>query len=183
MRDERQTLKDSVYLNMAKGIALLSKDKDTKIGAVIVARDGSPVSWGYNGTLPGLDDDKIPHSREEQELCYVENGVTHCFMASKYPFMQHAEENAIDFGDKDKMAGATIYVTGMPCLRCAGKIAKRNIARVVIPDDIVITEGSTIGKDDDITKFYFSRKGIILTIGSEDIRLWNPDDPPSVRGL
>ena len=169
---ERRELKDSVYLDMAKGLARLSKDKNTQVGAVIVAKDGSPVSWGYNGTIPGFDDTEIPHSREVQELSYYENGNEIKFTSNKYPFMEHAEANSIDFGDKDKMAGSTIYVTAMPCKDCARKIVKRKIARVVVEANTQsFDNNSSIGNDNDITKYLFHKGNVDLFIGNTHIDL------------
>ena len=170
--NERRELKDSVYLEMAKGIARLSRDKNTQVGAVIVAEDGSPVSWGYNGTIPGFNDSEIPHSRDMKELSYFENGEEKKFSENKYPFMEHAEANAIDFGDKDRMVGATIYVTAMPCKDCARKIVKRKISRVVIvprnePNDV----SSSIGCDNDITKYLFHKGNVDLFIGTLQVDL------------
>ena len=76
----RQLLKDEVYLNMVKEVAKLSKDKNTHIGALIVAQDGTPVSWGYNGAVSGFNDAMIPHSREKETLTYCirnhDTGIT-----------------------------------------------------------------------------------------------------------
>lgn len=169
---ERRELKDSVYLDMARGLARLSKDENTQVGAVIVAKDGSPVSWGYNGTIPGFNDDEIPHSRELKELSYFENGTEKKFSANKYPFMEHAEANAIDFGHKNRMKDATIYVTAMPCKDCARKIVKRKISRVVIPAVKNSNDASSsIGCDDDITKYLFYKGNVDLFIGSTQVDL------------
>lgn len=167
----RVELKTQVYLNVAKDIAKLSKDENTQIGAVIVAKDGSPVSWGYNGTIPGFDDNEIPHSRDIKELSYYVNGEEKTFTENKYPFMEHAEANAIDFGDKNKMEGATMYVTGMPCKDCARKIAKRKISRVVVAEPSGDNIGSTVGNDVDLTMYFFSRANVELFIGNKQISL------------
>lgn len=154
---------DIVYLDMAKNAARLSKDKNTHVGSVIIDRTGATVSTGRNGTVAGLNDDAIPHSREVETIHYFENDVKVEFDSNKYPFMLHAEENALFYGDKNKMEGATIYVTGMPCPRCALKIAQHKIGRVVIPEDWnnikMITEG-----DINLTKFIFSQAGIKFQI-------------------
>lgn len=172
--NKRRELKDSVYIDMAKGLARLSKDENTQVGAVIVAEDGSPVSWGYNGTIPDFNDEEIPHSRELKELSYIENDTVKVFSQNKYPFMEHAEANAIDFGDKDRMKGATIYVTAMPCKDCARKIVKRKISRVVVADEISFSDiGSSIGDDYDITKYLFSKGNVDLFIGTTKVELNN----------
>ena len=167
---DREQLKHDTYLGIAKNISELSRDKNTQVGAVIVAGDGSSVSWGYNGTIPGFPDDEIPHSRELQELEYIEDGVVHAFSANKYPFMEHAEANAIDAGDPIKMRGSTIYVTHMPCSSCARKIAKHGIKTVCVADHSTAIN-SSVGADDDITKFIFNTADIHLYVGGKQIHL------------
>jgi dCMP deaminase len=172
----RVDLKDDVYLGVAKNIARLSKDVNTQVGAIIVSNDGSPVSWGYNGTIPGFNDNEIPHSREYTELSYIENGEEVYFSENKYPFMEHAEANAIDFGDKDKMVDATIYVTAMPCKDCARKIVKRKISRVVVAPLLNNHDkNSSVGNDDNITKYLFSKGNVDLYIGDDEVSLKHPN--------
>ena len=167
----RQELKDSIYLEVAKTISKLSKDQNTQMGAVIVSKEGTPVSWGYNGTVSGFRDDVIPHSRDTKNLHYIENFFkTVEIKENKYPFICHAEENALDFGDNDKLNGATIYVTAMPCKSCARQIAKKKISRVVVAP-YISSENSTIGADNDLTKFIFAEARIFLFIGNEEVFL------------
>ncbi len=174
MINKRQELKDTVYLDMAIGLSKLSKDENTQVGAVIVAKDGSPVSWGYNGTIPGFDDNEIPHSRDDKSLTYYKNGFSHTFKSNKYPFMEHAEANAIDFGDKDKMEDATIYVTAMPCKDCARRIVKRKISRVVVSPHNIDDKSSSIGNDNDITMYFLYKGNVDLYIGNDKINLNYP---------
>jgi len=163
----RQHFKDSIYLEVAHSIARLSKDENTNIGSVIVAKDGSPVSWGYNGTVSGFRDYVIPHNREKKDLSYIEGFNYKKFKADKYPFMCHAEENALDFADNDKLEGATVYVTAMPCSNCARQIAKKKISRVVVSPNVRIKDKeSSLNKDDNIAKFIFAEAGIELFVGT-----------------
>ena len=175
MNTERQKLKDEVYSNMATQLARLSKDKNTHLGAIIIASDGTPVSFGYNGTVSGFDDDSVPHSRDIETLHYTlvkvdTSEATECtFVSNKYPFMSHAESNAIFFADKNKLNGSTIYITGFPCENCALQIARANISRVVVNDlDSNLDSGSTVNQDLTKSMYIFAQKGIKLT--------WNGDN-------
>jgi dCMP deaminase len=171
---ERTKLKHKTYLKMAKDISQLSKDENTKNGAIIVGKDGTPVSWGYNGTVAGFRDDIIPHSRETKTIHYHEGNhlpVLKTIEINKYPFMCHAEANALDFGDNDKIKGSTIYVTGMPCVDCAMDIAKKKIATVMIPKPKKSEKGSMMGRDDDLSKFIFAEAGIRLYVNLLPISL------------
>lgn len=174
---ERQLLKDDVYLNSAVQMSRLSKDKNTKIGAVIVASDGEPVSWGYNGMSKNVDDDKMPQSRETLDLCYYRNDELVCFKANKYPFISHAEANAIDFGDPDKLKGSTIYVTAFPCDKCCQRIINAGIKRVVVRESLV-DEGSSLRDDNmrNCVEFHLATARIDLTVNGKSIILIHPRD-------
>jgi len=167
----RQNLKDKVYLDIANNIAKLSKDEQTKIGCVIVGKDGSPVSWGYNGTIAGFDDEYIPHNREEKILKYYEGSNTVSFKSNKYPFMAHAEKNALHFAPDNKSEGATLYLTKPPCEDCALDIVKNKIARVVVENNTPTDKNSTIGNNEHIVKFLFSQAGIQYVINGEYVFL------------
>jgi dCMP deaminase len=172
VKTNRSELKNQVYLNIAKEISKLSKDLNTQIGCVIIAKDGSPVSFGYNGTVPLWDDEAIPHSRDNKELCYYRNGEKITFEDNKYNYISHAENNAIDFANKDKLIDATIYVSAMPCKACALKIAKSKIKTVVVDTQMKTSDtNSTIGLDTNITEFIFTQANIDLIINGTKIEL------------
>ena len=67
------------------GIAMLaakrSKDPNTQVGACIVSPDNIIISTGYNGMPKGCSDDEYPWDREGS--------------ATKYPYVVHAELNAV----------------------------------------------------------------------------------------
>ena len=165
-------LKDEVYLNVAKEISRLSKDENTKVGAVIVDKDGRVVSTGRNGTVAGLNDSLVPHSRDIKGLTYFENGVEKEFQSNKYPFMRHAEENAIAFSEStSRLEGATMYATGMPCPKCALAIAQHKIARVVITPEAEFAIKMLNEDDKHISKYIFALAGIKFEIGDSEKNL------------
>ena len=70
---------DNVYLLDAVYWSRKSHDPETQCGCVIVnPMDNTPVSHGYNGFVRGVDNTQLPDKRPD-----------------KYPFMIHAEANAI----------------------------------------------------------------------------------------
>jgi dCMP deaminase len=165
-------LKDEVYLNVAKEISRLSKDENTKVGAVIVDKEGRVVSTGRNGTVAGLDDSLIPHSREPRTLAYIEQGVKKTFESNKYPFMRHAEENAIAFSENmSRLEGSTMYATGMPCPKCALAIAQHKIARVVITPEAEFAIKMLNDEDKHVSKYIFAMAGIVFEIGDSNKHL------------
>jgi dCMP deaminase len=108
------------------GIALLSsqrsKDPSTQVGACIVNPEKKIVGVGYNGFPSGLDDDELPWAREGT------------FLETKYPYVCHAELNAILNSTRD-LKGCTIYVALFPCNECAKAIIQAGIKEIVYLSD------------------------------------------------
>ena len=91
-----------------------SKDPRTKVGALILRADGTPVSWGYNGFPRGIvETAELWKNREE-----------------KYKRVLHAESNAIDFA-RESLEGTTIFCSLFPCSNCAARIVQAGIKTVV----------------------------------------------------
>ncbi len=109
------------YFTIAHAVKLKSKDKHTKIGAVIVGRDGEIVSTGYN-SLPRNLNDLIPERYERPE---------------KYNWMEHAERNAIYNAARIGVStkGCEMYMTcGISCVDCARGVIQAGISVIhVIP--------------------------------------------------
>ena len=167
------TRKDTVYLKMAEEIASLSKDENTKVGSIIIDKDGKVVSMGYNGCASkfGLstnkDDKIVPHTREEESIqlktmySFLENKPNETFKANKYPFMIHAEQNALlTTSDMNRLNEATIYCTHYPCSTCANLIAQAGIKHVKVLDNRHGTFEETIVP----TLFVYENMGISLTV-------------------
>jgi len=117
LADEKQTVLDRRYLQMAKLWAENSYCIRRKVGALIV-KDKMIISDGYNGTPSGFEN-----------KCEDENNVTH-------PYVLHAEANAITKVAKSNNSsqGATLYITTSPCIECSKLIIQAGITRVVFCD-------------------------------------------------
>lgn len=109
------------------GIALLSakrsKDPNTQVGACIVNQFNKIVGIGYNGFPIGCSDDVLPWNRE-----------SHNINETKYPYVVHAEANAILNSTKD-LHGSRIYVDLFPCNECAKLIIQAGIKTVLYMKD------------------------------------------------
>ena len=109
------------------GIALLSagrsKDNNTQVGACIVSDENKILSVGYNGMPTGCNDDDMPWEREGD------------FLDTKYPFVCHAELNAILNRSTGSLKNARIYVSLFPCNECAKAIIQTGIREVVYWED------------------------------------------------
>jgi dCMP deaminase len=112
---------DSYFMNIAVLASLRSKDT-TKVGAVIVY-DKKIVGVGYNGFPARVDDAKLPVSRDDEWLC------------TKYPYVVHAELNAILNTVKHDISGSSLYVTLFPCCRCMSTILQKGISEIVYLSD------------------------------------------------
>jgi dCMP deaminase len=109
---------DIRFIELAKYISTYSKDPSTKIGAVIVDKDGrSIVSTGYNGFAKGVIDSQERLTNRD----------------IKYKIVCHGEMNAILFAKRD-LTDCTLYTWPFgPCSNCGSYIIQTGIKRVVFP--------------------------------------------------
>ena len=122
---------DEYFMGLAHLSALRSKDPSTQVGACIVSPDRKVVGIGYNGFPIGCDDDDFPWAREGD------------FLETKYPFVVHAELNAI-LNSTQKLNGCSIYVSLFPCNECAQAIIQSGIRRIVYESDKYAAAEGTI---------------------------------------
>ena len=113
---------DEYFLLIADTVRQKSKDPSSKIGAVIVNKDHSVLSTGFNGFPRGIN----------------ETIGARWVRPDKYKYVAHAESNAIFNACKTGVAleGSTLYLLGMgppaaPCTECAKAIIQSGIKRVV----------------------------------------------------
>lgn len=107
-------------MKVAEETASLSYAKRLKVGAVIV-KDKNIISFGYNGTPEGLDNNC-------EELIAGEDGH---YLKTK-PEVIHAEANAICKLARQGNAGndAIMFLTHAPCVECAKLIVQTGISKV-----------------------------------------------------
>ena len=122
---------DEYFMGLAHLSALRSKDPHTQVGACIVSKEKKVVSIGYNGLPKGCSDDDYPWGREGD------------FLHTKYPFVVHAELNAI-LNSGANMQGCSLYVSLFPCNECAKAIIQSGITRVVYESDKYADTDATI---------------------------------------
>ena len=108
-------------------VALLSgkrsKDPSTQVGACIVNKNNIIESIGYNGLPKVCSDDEFPWDKEGETL------------KTKYPFVVHAELNAILNSKGKDLSGCRIYVALFPCNECAKAIIQSGISEVIYLSD------------------------------------------------
>lgn len=112
--------KATKFLRIAEAIAhQFSKDRSTKVGAVIVGKGNEVLSLGYNGSPRGCAADEDERSERPE----------------KYFWMSHAELNAITNAARvgTPLEGSSLIVTHMPCMDCARAIVQAGIKAVFCP--------------------------------------------------
>lgn len=126
---------DEYFMGIAALSAKRSKDPNTQVGACIVNDGNKIMSVGYNGFPMGCNDDIFPWERTGDEL------------ETKYPYVCHAELNAILNNRGANLEGCRIYVTLFPCNECAKAIIQSGIKEVVyISDKYAMTKGTIASK-------------------------------------
>jgi dCMP deaminase len=114
---------DDYFMGIALLSAKRSKDPGTQVGACIVNEHHKIISVGYNGMPIGCSDDQFPWEREGEPL------------QTKYPFVCHAELNAILNNVGFSLAGCTIYTPLFPCNECSKAIIQSGIREVIFISD------------------------------------------------
>lgn len=115
---------DDYFMAVAFLSAQRSKDPSTQVGACIVDSDKKIVGIGYNGMPIGCDDDKLPWGKSSDD-----------WLETKYPYVCHAEMNAILNKNGASVKGCSIYVALFPCNECAKIIIQSGIKRVFYYSD------------------------------------------------
>ena len=122
---------DEYFMGIAVLSSLRSKDPNTQVGACIVSPDKKIIGVGYNGFPTGCSDDELPWQREGE------------WLETKYPYVCHAELNAILNSPISSLKGATLYVALFPCNECAKAIIQTGIKKVVYLSNKYETSDST----------------------------------------
>jgi len=114
---------DEYFMGVALLSAQRSKDPSTQVGACIVNDKNKIVGAGYNGLPAGCSDDDFPWDRQGD------------FLTTKYPYVCHAELNAILNNIGIDLHGCRIYTALFPCNECAKAIIQSGIQQVIYLSD------------------------------------------------
>ena len=138
---------DEYFMGVSLLASMRSKDPSTQVGACIVSDENKIMSVGYNGFPRGCSDDEFPWERSAESS-----------NDTKYPFVCHAELNAILNAGGQDLRGARIFVALFPCNECAKAIIQSGIKEVIyISDKYADTEPTKA------SKMMFSAAGVKLT--------------------
>lgn len=114
---------DEYFMGIAMLSSYRSKDPNTQVGACIVNDRNKIMSVGYNGLPSGCNDDEFPWERTGDEF------------DTKYPYVCHAELNAILNSGGANLEGCKVYVALFPCNECAKAIIQCGIKEVLYLSD------------------------------------------------
>ena len=112
---------DEYFMGIALLAARRSKDPSTQVGACIVSDSNIIISTGYNGMPKGCSDDEFTWEREGEQ--------------TKYPYVVHAELNAILNANGRDLRGSRLYVALFPCNECAKAIIQSGVKEVLYLSD------------------------------------------------
>lgn len=113
---------DDYFMAIAFLSAERSKDPNRQVGACLVSLNGVILGIGYNGFPRGCPDDKLPWAKKSKSGDPLE---------TKYPYVCHAEVNAILNTNHASAAGQRLYVTMFPCNECAKIIIQAGVSEVI----------------------------------------------------
>uniref|UniRef100_A0A0D9V633 dCMP deaminase n=1 Tax=Leersia perrieri TaxID=77586 RepID=A0A0D9V633_9ORYZ len=113
---------DDYFMAIAFLSAERSKDPNRQVGACLVSQEGIILGIGYNGFPRGCSDSKLPWAKKSARGDPLE---------TKYPYVVHAEVNAILNTNHASAAGQKLYVTMFPCNECAKIIIQSGVSEVI----------------------------------------------------
>ena len=136
---------DDIFMGLCDIIAKKSKDKSTKVGAIIVGLDHEVRSMGFNGFPRGAIDSRdqcpIINSGPYEGDFNIEKLNERHERPLKYKWTEHAERNAIYNAARmggASLKGCVIYINSLPpCCDCARAIIQSGISSVVLVENEV----------------------------------------------
>ena len=100
------------------------------MGCCIVSQENIIISTGYNGMPKGCSDDEFPWERVGSD--------------TKYPYVVHAELNAILNANGRDLRGSKLYVALFPCNECAKAIIQSGVKEIFYLSDKYADTMSTL---------------------------------------
>jgi dCMP deaminase len=149
---------DEYFMAVALLSAQRSKDPNTQVGARVANSQNKIVGVGYNGFPWGCSDDDLPWDREGD------------YLDTKYPFVCHAELNAVLNSISYDLRDCRIYVALFPCNECTKVIIQAGIREIVYLSDKYKNTDSVLASkimleksNTSFRKFRPERKSILLS--------------------
>jgi dCMP deaminase len=152
---------DEYFMAVALLSAQRSKDPNTQVGACVANSQNKIVGVGYNGFPWGCSDDELPWNRDGD------------YLDTKYPYVCHAELNAVLNTISYDLRDCRIYVALFPCNECTKVIIQAGIREIVYLSDKYKDTNSVIASkimleksNTSFRQFKPERESILLSFGS-----------------
>ena len=147
------------YMDMAIELSKNSRDESTKVGTVIIDKNGEVMVIGFNDLIKGCK-----YTPEVQ------------VRPIKYKYFEHGERNAIYSAARLGVStdGCTIISSGLfPCVECARAIVQSGIIKIVTfkPD----YEHPTYGEDFKLALDFLTDAGVEIVYYDELEKYKNGD--------
>lgn len=132
------------FIGLAHYVSTRSHDSQTQVGCVIVNGQHAVVGVGYNGFPGGVDDSSLPTTRP-----------------GKYPFIAHAEANAVSNLIVKHMDWYTAYITHLPCSTCAKLLWQNGVHEWYVPKG---AKAHSQTEEDHIVYEFLSKNGLEINL-------------------
>ena len=117
------------FITIARFLAERTDDPKTGVGAVIVNPKMKFISLGWNG---------FPLKAEYGE--FARASETDRSTNKKYPYVIHAEQNALLMRNQQNIEGSILFLTRSPCNECTPLIEMAGIKTVVVDDNVSLRD-------------------------------------------
>lgn len=117
---------DEYFMNIAILASKRSKDKNTKVGSIIIDDKNRIIATGYNGLPSGIDESIFPTTNDT---------TNNKFEDTKYAYVIHAEMNALANASVFDLTNTKLYCTLFPCCHCAKLLIQKGIKEIIYLSD------------------------------------------------
>ncbi len=137
------------FIGLAHYVSTRSHDSQTQVGCVITNSQNAVVGVGYNGFPGAVDDSSLPTTRP-----------------GKYPFIVHAEANAVSNLIVKHMDYYTAYITHLPCATCAKLLWQNGVHEWYVPKG---AKAHSQNEEDRIVYRFLSDNGLEVNLIEPDL--------------
>ena len=110
-------------ITLAKFLAERTDDPKTGVGAVMMNKQKDIVGLAWNGFPTNALYGEFPRASDKDEAVQIDK---------KYPYIIHAEQNALLKRNTKNVTGGTLFVTKTPCDECTPLLTMLSIETVVL---------------------------------------------------
>ena len=120
--DETDRKQAALWITLARFLAERTDDPTTGVGAVIVDKNRKVVGLGWNGFPTKAVYGQFPRASDKNKSV----------PGKKYPYIIHAEQNALLMRNTKSITGGILFVTKIPCHECTPLLEMQGIKTVVL---------------------------------------------------